>query len=82
MKPGIKPAGLKDHFLLTINDTTIGPFERSELRHLIEIIDNGIGSGLRAPIEVEQSEYSKMIERAREAALNEAEGDDCDMCGS
>ena len=78
----IKPSTDKDYFILHIDYKLVGKFERSQLRHIIEIIDNGIGSGLRAPIEVEQSEYSKMIEKAREAALNEAEGDDCDMCGS
>tara|TARA_R100000951_G_scaffold92850_1_gene81315 strand:- start:29 stop:178 length:150 start_codon:yes stop_codon:yes gene_type:complete len=32
----------KDHYLLMIEGVTIGQFERSQLRHLIEIIDNTI----------------------------------------
>lgn len=33
---------VKDNYLLVIEGSTIGEFERSELRHLIEIIDNNI----------------------------------------
>lgn len=83
MIPEITPAPYKkDHYIVKVNDNLVGLFERSELRHLIEVIDNAIGSGLRAPVTIEQSEYSQMIDKAREAALNEAQGDDCDMCGS
>ena len=83
MRPEVIPAEYKkDHYIVKVNDNLVGIFERSELRYLIEVIDNAIGSGLRAPITIEQSEYSQMIEKAREAALNEAQGDDCDMCGS
>jgi len=32
----------KDHYHLIIGNTNLGLFERSELRHLIEIIDNSI----------------------------------------
>jgi hypothetical protein len=32
----------KDHYLLMIKGQSLGMFERSELRHLIQIIDNGI----------------------------------------
>ncbi len=33
---------VKDNYLLVIEGNTIGEFERSQLRHLIEIIDNNI----------------------------------------
>lgn len=83
MRPEVTPTKYKkDHYVVKVNDNLVGAFERSELRHLIEVIDDAIGSGLKAPITIEQSEYSQMIEAAREAALNEAQGDDCDMCGS
>jgi len=72
----------KDHYIVNVNGNLVGLFERSELRHLIEVIDNAIGSGLRAPISIDQSEYSKFIAESREAALNAAEGDDCLACGS
>ena len=83
MIPEVTPTKYKkDHYVVKVNNNLVGVFERSELRHLIEVIDNAIGSGLRAPVTIEQSEYSQMIDKAREAALNEAQGDDCDMCGS
>jgi len=37
----IKPTK-KDHYYLTINKIRLGEFERSDLRHLIEKIDNQI----------------------------------------
>ena len=32
----------KDYYLLIINDISLGEFERSQLRHIIETIDNAI----------------------------------------
>lgn len=32
----------KDYYLLIVNNVTLGEFERSDLRHIIEIIDNAI----------------------------------------
>jgi len=32
----------KDHYLLIVNDVSLGEFERSDLRHIIEVIDNAI----------------------------------------
>ena len=32
----------KDHFMLLINNVNLGVFERSELRHIIEVVDNAI----------------------------------------
>jgi hypothetical protein len=32
----------KDYYLLIIDDKSLGEFEKSQLRHIIEIIDNAI----------------------------------------
>ncbi len=32
----------KDYYLLIIDDKTLGEFERSQLRHILEVIDNAI----------------------------------------
>jgi len=32
----------KDYYLLIVNDKSLGEFERSELRHILEVIDNAI----------------------------------------
>ena len=32
----------KDYYLLIIDDKSLGEFERSELRNIIEVIDNAI----------------------------------------
>jgi len=32
----------KDYYLLIINDKSLGEFEKSQLRHIIEVIDNAI----------------------------------------
>jgi hypothetical protein len=32
----------KDFYLLIINDISLGEFERSQLRHILEVIDNAI----------------------------------------
>jgi|TARA_B110000977_G_C10795037_1_gene384021 hypothetical protein len=32
----------KDYYLLIVNDVSLGEFERSDLRHVIEVIDNAI----------------------------------------
>lgn len=32
----------KDYYLLIVNNVTLGEFERSDLRHVIEVIDNAI----------------------------------------
>jgi hypothetical protein len=32
----------KDYYLLIVNDVSLGEFERSDLRHVIETIDNAI----------------------------------------
>ena len=42
----IEEAKEKDHYILTISGVNLGRFERSELRYLIETIDNNINIGL------------------------------------
>jgi len=32
----------KDYYLLIVNDISLGEFEKSQLRHIIETIDNAI----------------------------------------
>ena len=32
----------KDYYLLIVDDISLGEFERSELRNIIEVIDNAI----------------------------------------
>ena len=32
----------KDYYLLIIDDKSLGEFEKSQLRHIMEIIDNAI----------------------------------------
>ncbi len=32
----------KDYYLLIINNISLGEFERSQLRHILEVIDNAI----------------------------------------
>ncbi len=32
----------KDYYLLIVDDKSLGEFERSQLRHIIETIDNAI----------------------------------------
>ena len=32
----------KDYYLLIIDNKTLGEFEKSQLRHIIEVIDNAI----------------------------------------
>jgi len=42
----IEEAKEKDHYILTVSGVNLGRFERSQLRHLIETIDNTINIGL------------------------------------
>ena len=34
----------KDYYLLIVDDKSLGEFERSELRHILEVIDNAISA--------------------------------------
>ncbi len=82
MQIKIKETKNKDHYKLTINGFLMGVFERSDIRYMIEQLDNAINVGLigeKAP-ELTKEEYQRMIAEAKMAAL--AEGDDCTMCGS
>jgi hypothetical protein len=38
----VKESEQKDHFHFSINGLKLGEWERSDLRHLIEVIDNKI----------------------------------------
>lgn len=78
----IKETKNKDYYKLTINGFHMGVFERSDIRHMIEQLDNAINVGLAGEevAELTKEEYQRMIAEAKMAAL--AEGDDCQMCGS
>ena len=77
----IKEEG-KDHYSLTVNGCWLGIWERSELRHLMQTIDNGISPWMRRKEEPQMSaeEFSQMIAASREAALAEGDEDGCIMC--
>ena len=34
----------KDYFVITISGVNLGKFERSDIRHIIELMDNAIGT--------------------------------------
>ena len=43
----LRPTEKKDHYRLFLNETDVtGEQERSTFRHIIEVIDNGINTGL------------------------------------
>ena len=43
----LRPTEKKDHYILFINGTDVtGEQERSNFRHIVEVIDNGINTGL------------------------------------
>ena len=43
----LRPTEKKDHYRLFLNGTDVtGEQERSTFRHIIEVIDNGINTGL------------------------------------
>lgn len=42
----LKPTGKEDHYRLVLNGVDVtGEQERSVFRHLLEVVDNGIGVG-------------------------------------
>lgn len=72
----------KDNYEILIDDVSIGTFERSELRWLMQTIDNAIEIGLDSKVEIEpmtSEEYMELIKQGREAAEDD---EDCVMCGS
>lgn len=72
----------KDTYELIIDNVSIGTFERSELRWLMQTIDNSIEIGLDSKVKIESispEEYMELIKQGREAAEND---DDCLACGS
>lgn len=73
----------KDYYQLNVNGNDLGTLERSELRHLIEIIDNAINVGLESVDRQSMSakEFELMVSQARQQAMSDME-EDCLMCGS
>ena len=72
----------KQHYKIEINGEVIGILERSELRHLIEKLDNAIEVGVTKVVEVDpmtSEEFMELIKQGREAAEND---EDCLACGS
>ena len=72
----------KQHYSIEINGEVIGILERSELRHLIEKLDNAIEVGVIKKVEVEpmtSEEFMELIKQGREADAND---EDCLACGS
>ena len=71
----------KDYHEVTI-DSQEFVLERSELRHLIEVLDNSIDIGREDAVEaIDKDAYMEMLAKAKEAALNDMD-EDCEMCGS
>jgi len=71
----------KDYHEITI-DSHEFVLERSELRHLIEILDNSIDIGRVDTVEaIDADEYMDMLAKAKAAALSDMD-EDCEMCGS
>jgi len=71
----------KDYHELTIDPNEF-ILERSELRHLIEILDNSIDIGREDTVEaIDADEYMDMLAKAKAAALSDMD-EDCEMCGS
>lgn len=77
----VTPVG-DDLYNLTIGAVFVGQFERSDLRYIIEQIDNKILVGIKKKVEIEPmspEEYMAMIKQGREADEND---EDCLACGS
>ncbi len=72
----------KDNYEIIIDDVQIGTYERSELRWLMQTIDNAIEIGLDSKVKIEpmtSEEYMELIKQGRDAAEND---EDCLACGS
>ena len=71
----------KDHHQINIGDVEI-VLERSEVRHLIQILDNSIDVCQVKEVEaISKEDYMRMILKAKTDALSDND-EDCDMCGS
>lgn len=71
----------KDYHKVNIKDIEI-VLERSEVRHLIQVLDNSIDIGsIESPKAISKSDYMDMITKAKQDALSDND-EDCDMCGS
>lgn len=72
----------KQHYKIEINGEVLGILERSELRYLIEKLDNAIEVGVIKKVEIDpmtSEEFMELIKQGREADANE---EDCLACGS
>lgn len=72
----------KQHYKIEINGEVIGILERSELRYLIEKLDNAIEVGVTKKVEIDpmtSEEFMELIKQGREVDDND---EDCVMCGS
>jgi len=71
----------KDYHKINVKDIEL-VLERSEVRHLIQILDNSIDVGRIEPVEtISKEDYMNMIAKAKQDALSDND-EDCDMCGS
>lgn len=71
----------KDYHKVNIKDIEI-VLERSEVRHLIQVLDNSIDIGsIESPKSISKSDYMDMIAKAKQDALSDND-EDCEMCGS
>jgi len=71
----------KDYHKINVKDIEI-VLERSEVRHLIQILDNSIDVCQVEEVEaISKDDYMKMIAKAKQDALSDND-EDCDMCGS
>lgn len=72
----------KQHYKIEINGVVLGILERSELRHLIQKLDNAIEVGVTKKVEINpmtSEEFMELIKQGREADAND---EDCLACGS
>lgn len=71
----------KDYHKINVKDIEL-VLERSEVRHLIQILDNSIDVGRIEPVEtISKEDYMNMIAKAKQDALSDND-EDCDMCGA
>ena len=72
----------KQHYKIEINGEIIGILERSELRYLIEKLDNAIEVGQTKQVQIDpmtSEQFMELIKQGREA---DADDENCEMCGS
>ena len=70
----------KQHYKIEINDEVVAILERSELRYVIEKLDNAIEVGQTKQVQIDpitSEQFMELIKQGREA-----NDEDCVMCGS